>query len=223
MLGHPGTVFDERTGEPIAVVLHEEERVVPDIQLSRDMQERRLFDTAGEAMLDGLKARAAVVENSSAQQRILQVYDAFKPYGIEGKELPPGTTPQIMRFLVVSAGVPGLWHRMDEDNQRLGDCLLGYYGEGLSTVELAERVAGVTNPGSVGQFLERGLRWLWANLPEISEEFPIDKHVVFPLNELQATRKERRRAASTEWARKHRFHERGREFALRRWGAKTHE
>jgi hypothetical protein len=186
------------------------------VAVPSDME--KLFSTDKSVMIEGLNARIGTVENTNIR-RMQQVYEAFKPYA-EEKELPPGTTPQIMRFLVVSAGVPGLWKQMDEDNPRLAESLIGYYGEGLSTVELSKRMAGVTNPGSVGQFLERGLRWLWTHMPEKSNDFPIDKGVVFPLDKLQATRNERRKAAGTEHARKHHFHERGREFALRRYYGK---
>lgn len=190
------------------------------------MKEWRLFATDASAMMAGLAARVRGVEESddyadlSYVPRMREVYEAFRPYN-EGKDLPPGTTAQVMRFLVVSAGVSGLWRKMDEDNRLLGDCLLGYYGEGLSTVELVDRIPGVTNPGSAGQYLERGIRWLWNHLPEASAGFPIDKHTEFPLDELQATRKERRRAASKKWAKEHHFNERGKEFAMRRWGAKS--
>jgi len=180
------------------------------------MERRLLFATNQWDMMRGLRARVESVENPRDAARMQQVDEVFRPY-TEGKPVPAGTTPQIMRFLVVSAGVPGLWRRMDEDNPRLADALIGYYGNGLSTVKLVENMPGVTNPGSVGQFLERGLRWLWKEMPEQSESFPLDKHVEFPLEQLQATRKERRLAVSAARAEAGEWAARGREFAMRRW------
>lgn len=149
--------------------------------------------------------------------RTKQVYAAFLPYA-EGKELPAGTTPQIMRFLVVTAAIPGLWGRMDGTDPWLGDALIRYYGDGLSMAKVGSTFRTPTQATQVQRLLNKGLQWLFRELPERSSAFPLDKHEAFDLDGMLSTRNDRRRAASKEWARAHGFDKRGKEFALRRWG-----
>jgi hypothetical protein len=181
--------------------------------LPKEVMER-IYLTDQNAMMEGLNARIGNVENADAL-RMQQVYDAFKPY-TEGKELPPGTTPQIMRFLVVSAGTPGLWQRMDEFDPRLGDVLLGYYANGVSLRKLAGTIEGAHHSTQVQRLLNEGLHWLFTELPE-APALPLDKHQAFDLDEMLGTRRDRQRAAGEKRAAGNHTSEWGRRTAARRW------
>jgi hypothetical protein len=151
---------------------------------------------------------------------IVPVLNAFTRFFVTDAERPAGSSEEVVMFLVNSAIQPGLWKRMAEEDPRLGNVLLGYYGRGLSMAKLAGEME-IKYPAQVGRLIARGLKWLWDEMPE--EE--VDELVAMgiTLEKLEGTRLERTRAQSKEWAREHRFHERGREFALRRWGSREGE
>jgi hypothetical protein len=198
---------------------------------ARDMSMEALVSRNPATMMSWLGLRIASVEqreNLAEAARMRQVYDAFLPYlpyvmGEEGAPpLPPGTTPQIMRLLVVSAGIPGVWATMDKGTRRYGDVLIGYYGKGLSTTELGRRME--LTAGSAAKYVQRGLRRLRRLMIEAqrSQELPLetfDFKDEYSLAALEGTRGERQSVAGVESARRARWSERGRagEFVLRRY------
>lgn len=175
----------------------------------------RLFATDSVVMMEGLGTRIGFEEGVESW-RMRQVYTTFEPYA-RGKELPPGTTAEVMRFLVVSAGVRDLWKRLDELDPRLADALIWCYGEGMGMTALAELLPAVNNPAMASYLVTRGLKKLYEWLPEKSDLFPLDKSVEFPLEEMLSTRRTRQRAAGEKRAEVSRSSDWGRRMVGRRW------
>jgi len=145
-----------------------------------------VFSTDRGALLAGLeatiKARQAV-RGDVAQMSA--VYVALQVYGPD-KELPLGLNDRLFRFFIVSAAA-GAWDALHERDPRRVTALLKYFtsSEDVSTETVGEYL-GVSQERA-SQLLTRSLRFLWTRLPERpTPDFPIDKQVVFPLQDLLA-------------------------------------
>lgn len=133
-------------------------------------------------------------ENPSSARRMHEVYERFFPYIETG--FPLGTDVRLVRLFAISAGL-GIWDTMDVKDVRMGEALLAYYGSDSSTLDLIG-ILGVTNEGTAGDLLRRGINYLWEHLDETSVEFPINKYIEFPLDELQHSRQIRQSLRAQE-------------------------
>jgi hypothetical protein len=161
--------------------------------MERDERASALLFTSdiGDA-LHGLAIRiehATRGSNPGSARRMYEVYERFKPY--TSANLPPGSDVQLVRLLIVSAGL-GLWDAMDAQDIRMGEALIAYYGSDASTLDLVG-LLGVGNEGTAGDLLRRGLTFLWEQLPEPGDDFPLDKHAEFPPAAIHASRRRRAR------------------------------
>lgn len=103
----------------------------------------------------------------------------------------------LLRFFCVTAGL-GLWSELERFDPRRFNLLLAYYTRDARLEDLGE-LAGLVGAERVRQLVAGGLSFLWRRLPNFGdpmpsfahERCPIDKEVVFPLDQLQRSRRER--------------------------------